>query len=270
MVPLGFAWEGPSAIDGSPIVMVVTGVRNESRNPKTGPMLQVLYLPASVDPRLAVATGQDVGVCGSCGFRPDAGRTGDGDPSGVRCYVRLAEMPLNVWRTWKAGRYIKVAFDGTPADIALWAPWIRGRSVRLGAYGDPLSVSLEVTRRLLSVADSWTGYTHAWPSLGARETRAWSRIVMASANSVADAVRARALGWRTFRIGSDGPAPDGSREIHCPASPESGHLTTCIRCRLCSGTAGRGGAAMICINILPHGNGNRAPVAVPVTMGAVR
>lgn len=264
VVPLGFAWKGTSRLDGSPIVMVLTGFRNRSRNPKTGDMIQVWILPATVDPRLAVATGQDVSVCGDCPRRPDADRTGTGADDGIRCYVRSREAPLTVWRAWKAGRYLEVRLDGS--DDGVWMPWVSGRPVRLGAYGDPVAVPLDVVRRLLLVASAWTGYTHQWKGLDASDAAAWRRIVMASADTVSDAVRARWSGWRTFRVGPDMETPKafqahGFLEIHCPASPERGARTDCARCGLCSGVDGKGGPHLVSVRILPHGSGRgaRAP-----------
>ena len=58
---------------------------------------------------------------------------------------------------------------------------------------------------------------------------------MASTDSPADHQEAQHRGWRTFRT----KAPDEALlpgEITCPASAESGKLTTCERCRLCDGT----------------------------------
>ena len=47
-------------------------------------------------------------------------------------------------------------------------------------------------------------------------------------------LKAWALGWRTFRVISEG-APLAKNEIECPAARG---LTTCDQCRLCDGSRG--------------------------------
>ena len=95
------AYEGPSLIDGSPIVAVVTGVEVPSRNVKTGRMLQTWILQQDMHPKEAVRTGQDTGICGTCPLKGLNGQL-------RTCYVRVENAPTNVWKKWKA--------EGEPVD----------------------------------------------------------------------------------------------------------------------------------------------------------
>ena len=87
-------YNGPSVIDGSPIVVVLTGIRGSSSNPKTGRMVQSWILREDMHPVEALKTGADASICGQCPHRPDA----DGRRS---CYVNPMG-PASVWRTYRA------------------------------------------------------------------------------------------------------------------------------------------------------------------------
>ena len=52
-------YEGPSMIDGSPIVAIAT---ISSRNGKTGSIVQTWIMPADIDPLTAIKTGYDSAV----------------------------------------------------------------------------------------------------------------------------------------------------------------------------------------------------------------
>lgn len=201
-------YEGLSQIDGSPIVAIVT---DDSRNAKTGNVLQVYILDQRAEPVQAVRQGLDASICGACPLR-----------SGPRtCYVNLAWAPTNIYRKWKAGEYVEAPKPAT------------GRVVRLGAYGDPAAVPLACWRAFLAGARGWLGYTHQWRT--AVELKA---LCMASVDSAAEANEARAAGWRTFRVRTPGEALSTTpREVVCPASDEAGKRLTCERCRLCDGGA---------------------------------
>ena len=55
-------WEGDSLLTGDPIVVVATW---DSKNPKTGDMVQMYILLADVEPHIAVKSGADAAVCGN-------------------------------------------------------------------------------------------------------------------------------------------------------------------------------------------------------------
>jgi len=52
-------YQGPSMIDGAPIVAIVTGLTRKSKNEKTGNMAQVFILRADMSPLQAIASGAD-------------------------------------------------------------------------------------------------------------------------------------------------------------------------------------------------------------------
>jgi hypothetical protein len=61
------AWEGNSLIDGSPIVLILTGFVLPSSNKKTGSqMIQSWILQQEFTPTHAAKEGFDRGICGSC------------------------------------------------------------------------------------------------------------------------------------------------------------------------------------------------------------
>ncbi len=92
-------YRGPSALDGSPIVAIVTGTATRSANAKTGDMLQTWILREDVAPHIAIKTGEDASICGDCPHR--------GEHDGTRwtktrsCYVQTHNAPLSVWRAYK-------------------------------------------------------------------------------------------------------------------------------------------------------------------------
>lgn len=200
-------YEGPSMLDGKPIVVIATG----STNRKTGGMLQTWIMRADVEPHAAVKTGDDASVCGDCPHR------------GTTCYVVVFQAPLSVYRAFKRGSYRKAGDLGTIRAVG------KGKAVRLGSYGDPAAVPVEVLEALTADAASHTGYTHQW-----RKADHLKGLCMASCDTEADRVEAKATGWRTFRVRAEG-ADKMEGEIACPASDEAGNRTTCERCGLCAG-----------------------------------
>ncbi len=221
-------WRGPSAIDGQPIVVLLTGLKRGSNNTKTGAMLQTFILRQDIKPHLALKTGEDVSICGGCRHRPSTGGS---------CYVLVFQAPLQVYRAWKRGRYRRVIALSDLADVAA------GRSVRLGAYGDPGAVPLTVWRELTKRASGWTGYTHQWRR---RANDGLMAYCMASVDTVAEYEEAKRRGWGTFRVRSSASEPT-AEEIVCPASAEAGHVATCATCLMCDGVAMRN------IVIVAHG-----------------
>lgn len=220
MTPKGIVvYEGPSALNGAPIVAIATNLKRPSANQKTGPVVQVWILPADVRPHVAVKSGADAAVCGDCKHRPSLEGT---------CYVPTFRAPGAVHAAFLRGSYARP----TPSEArALLA----GRVVRLGAWGDPVAVPLVVWRALLRDVKGWTGYTHQWRLPVARPYQA---LLMASVDSRAEYDAARADGWRCFGIHAESeprPALPGLRL--CPASDEAPtkDVVTCATCRLCDG-----------------------------------
>ena len=222
-------YQGPSLLDGSPIVVIAGGLNAGSKNAKTGNMIQTYILRSDMEPTKAVFTGADSAICGNCPHRGTA--LGDSN-TGRTCYVNVGQGPLQVYRAFKRGIY--------PVADASLAGLVLGRNVRLGTYGDPAAVPNHVWESLLVGSSGHTGYTHQWKI--APQLRA---LVMASADSENDAREAHAAGWRTFRVALPCDAPKIDNEVSCPASAEAGRKLTCDKCLACSGANGRRGSIVI-------------------------
>ena len=214
-------YKGPSMLDGSPIMAVLSGLQADSTNEKTGAMVQSYILRSDVHPVLAVQTGADAAICGDCKHRGDSinGR-------GRTCYVEVGKGASMVWGAANRGVYIDARIDASHL--------VAGRIVRLGTYGDPAAVPVDVWQRLISRAVAWTGYTHAWRGAGAP----LRKLCMASVDSEAEMAEARALGWRTFRVVTrTDEVQRFKHESPCPASAEAGRKLTCIDCTACDGAS---------------------------------
>ena len=223
-------FEGPSRLDGAPIVVIATGLKNKSSNRKTGAMVQTYILRTDVSPVEAIKAGQDSSICGDCPHR------GDGTGKARTCYVNVGQGALAVWKAYKRGRY----------PVAEWSDF-EGRAIRFGTYGDPMAAPFGVWDMLSTIGGMHTGYTHQWRTLRDADlfTRAlWAHILMASVDTLADAQEAQELGFRTFRVAQD--AEKASGEVLCPASEEAGRKLLCETCGACNGRqSARKGSIMI-------------------------
>jgi len=208
-------YKGESIIDGGPIVVVAT---LKSANRKTGPMVQTWIIRSDRNPIRALKAGTDRSVCGNCRHR------GDGTGKNRSCYVNLGQAPLQVYKSYRKGLYPKAS----QADIDRL---VSNRKVRFGAYGDPAAIPFEIWESIARKAIGWTGYTHQWKECDTR----FNQLVMASADSPEEKQLANQLGYRTFRVRRNGE-PLINDEVNCPATPEGGNKSTCIRCNLCNGT----------------------------------
>jgi hypothetical protein len=215
-------YEGPSLIDGDPIVVLMTGLKNASGNRKTGGMVQTYILRADVPPTEALADGMDGSICGGCPHRSKA--------SGGRgsCYVNVGHGPQAVWKCWKHGSgYIRGSLD-----VACGRLRASGRGLRVGTYGDPGAAPGEVWRRLVKAAPFHTGYTHRW-----RHRPDLIDICQASVDSAEQAEKAWSDGWSTFRVSRKGDALRLAGEARCPASEEAEKKVTCESCPVkCNGS----------------------------------
>ena len=218
----GVIYEGPSAYDGKPIVVIATWSK---RNSKTGGVLQTYILARDIDPREASKTGSDFTICGNCPHRG----TPTQDPArkiakNRTCYVNLGQGVLIAWRSYQRGVYPMAATESDRKALG------RGRVVRIGTYGDPAACPQHVWDELLSESAAHMAYTHA---------SGWRPdIAMQSADSLADAQAAWGQGQRTFRV-VQSVAELTKKEVLCPASKEAGYRTTCASCKLCGGLATR-------------------------------
>jgi hypothetical protein len=218
--PSGYViYEGPSLLDGAPIVCVAT---LKSRNGKTGNMLQTWILRADVSPMAASRDGSDASICGSCIHRGKATHAAKGIAKERSCYVDISRAPTAVWNTYRKGRYPRAAGHIAIAAIG------KGRKVRIGAYGDGSAVPSYVVDSLLSEAAGHTAYSHQSgnPSSSYDPAR-----YMVSADTAEAAQAAWSTGARTFRVVTDLSEAIAGKEIPCP-SLKGIH---CIDCGLCNG-----------------------------------
>lgn len=257
-------FEGPSQIDGAPIVCVATGFDQPSMNHKTGPMVQTWILRRDVSPEAAVADGSDVSVCGDCKLRGIVQRLPNGEQVNRYrgCYVFVGQAPQKVWDAWRAGYYLGQRETLNDLEVLL-----RGRMVRFGSYGDPCAVPIEYWRgamlALIGTGGGWTGYTHQWQDLRFKEYRS---LLMASVDSEAERKLASSMGWRTFRVAATG-APPAKEEFHCPASAEEGYRKTCRECMACDGSK-KSGDQRPGVVIWPHGPPAAVKSFYRITSGA--
>lgn len=215
-------WRGLSRFDhATPIVVLLTGLRQASRNRKTGPAVQAYVLVEGVLPVDAAWSGVDAAICGDCPRRQT-------ESEAISCYVSMYRGMSRLGHKLVRGGYPELRIDEISRFLA-------GRLLRVGAYGDPAAVPVEVWMSLIGRAQGWTAYTHQW-----RRAPELKPIAMASVDSIAEARLAKALGWRTFRVRAPDNDPVVQGEIVCPASIEAGKRTTCNECRLCAGLASFG------------------------------
>lgn len=219
-------FEGPSLIDGAPIVVFLTGLEEGSSNRKTGFMLQTYILRADVPPMEALWTGADKSICGGCIHRPQRDLLEEGRLIRT-CYVQVGQAPRSMYEAYKHERYRSVPLEKVRELCS-------ERFVRLGAYGDPAAVPMEVWDAALVESAGHTGYTHQWR---ARKFAALKRYCQASVDSDVEYAKAAAAGWGTFLVRPQGDLTVGPNQHLCPASAEAGKVTTCERCLRCGGEA---------------------------------
>jgi hypothetical protein len=207
----------------------------ETTNEKTGDMVQIWILSRAVNPVDAVRNGSDADVCLDCKHRGMGAKD-------RTCYVKVFQAPYAIWHAYQRGRYAFLSIEG-------YAVAFGDRKIRFGAYGEPVLIPLAIVAELSRVSRGRTGYTHQFANPAYQAYRAF---IMASVDTPAEFVAAKALGWRTFRIRAEGTELF-PREIVCPASDEAGKRTQCERCLLCSGTYD--GDPRKDIAIFPHGSG---------------
>lgn len=232
-------YQGPSLLDGAPIVVVAL---TKSGNRKTGDMVQTYILRADIDPISASRTGADASICGNCPHRGKAHGGNKGQALGRTCYVTLIHGPSSVWRMLAKGGYPIAAGHKAIAQIG------KGRMMRIGTYGDGAAVPSYIWDSLCSAAEGWTAYTHqaGWAGAATDPAR-----FMVSVESAADAGKAWEAGQRTFRVIGDVADVVKGKEILCPASDEAGKRTTCDQCKLCAGASIKAKS----IAIVVHGAG---------------
>ena len=230
-MPGAVIYRGPSEIDGSPIATIAIW---DSRNSKTGDMLQTYILREDMHPIEANRTGADRAICGDCSLKGVPTDKDTGTAALRECYVSLVNGPNTVWRTLKAGRYSDVTGDWQERQRIG-----RNRYVRI-TYGDGAAVPLYVWADLLREAFGHTAYSHTL-------RLAYPQIYMASVETLDQARAAWQDGYRTFRVVKDSTDLQPN-EILCPNETRG---VQCRDCMLCGGTSKD--AKSIAITV--HGSG---------------
>jgi hypothetical protein len=235
-MPSFVIYEGPSLIDGQPIVAIA---QVDSGNRKTGNMVQTWILRSDIDPITASRTGADSSICGDCPHKGTPNNNAKGWATDRTCYVNLLFAPNGVYKAYKRGIYSTMKGHDNIRAIGLL------RGVRLGSYGDPMAVPSYVWESLCSGAEYVTAYTH--------QANTMPDLVMTSADSHAQAQNAWEQGQRTFRVVASLDAIDKANEVLCPASKEAGERVQCAQCKLCGGNS----KAAKSVAIVAHGASKR-------------
>ncbi|NCW69401.1 MAG: hypothetical protein EBV86_12720 [Marivivens sp.] len=205
-------YEGPSVLDGKPIVVIAVGFTQRSKNDKTGGMIQTYILRQDVHPVLAFRGDDQQSVCGSCPHYLNK-----------TCYVNWGQGPASVWKCYQRGGYAPIGNE--------WSLF-NGAVVRFGSAGDPCAAPEHVWQPVLERSARRTGYTHQW-----REPHGqWAKgLLQASCDSPEEYQTAINSGWKPFFVLPVGYSiPAGA--VHCAASAERGKKTTCEKCCLCDGS----------------------------------
>lgn len=238
-------YNGPSQYDGEPIVVILVKPSGKS-NRKTGAVVQQYILRADIDPIRASRIGADYSICGNCKHRgkPTPGKNA-GVASNRTCYVQLFQGPRGVYKAFKRGYYPRAE------TIEQVREFIGNSMLRLGTYGDPASLPEGLNELLISLSRAHVSYTHAHTVDEALGDKA-ATYSMISADSIDDAQRAHAKGFRTFRVipistyQEHGNNALLKNEIMCPSTKG----VQCIDCKLCNGTKYKKGKS---IAIIAHG-----------------
>jgi len=229
-------YDGPGKLDGEAVQVMLTGDRalgsSESKNPKTGPVVQSYILCRHTDPVSATRSGKDYSICGTCKHTQIARAKAKaaGKTPAAACYVGVHQAPNATWKAHKGKQVMDLAMLSDKVKQA-----IQTRGIRFGSYGDPGAVPVKLWRTLAGLVPNHkrTGFSHQWRTA----PKDLKSLCVASVDTPDEARQAQAAGWRTFRV-RQSIDPILPNEITCPASDEAGKRTTCQQCGLCNGSTG--------------------------------
>ena len=204
-------YQGPSMLDGAPIVVIAT---MSTSNTKTGQMVQTWILRADINPVEASKSGDDASICGNCVHR---------HYNKGACYVNIGQAPNGVFKGYQRGIYPVFSFDDH-------AHYFSHRKIRLGAYGDPAAVPFDVMQSIADLGIGHTGYTHQAEHKGFDGR--YFELCQVSADTPRQAEKYQKLGARTFRVALAGDAL-ANGELECLADSKG---LQCIDCMLCDGS----------------------------------
>lgn len=214
-------YDGPSLLDGSPILCIATF---RTRNSKIGNMIQTWILPRDRNPLEAVQTNSNYGVCGNCPLQ-GKGTGLDRKTKNRICYVNLGQAPNSIFKSYQKGNYPRF-------DKRLHAQYLRSRKIRIGSYGDPAALPVPLVRYLAETSCGWTGYSHQLFWINRNRAESLAKYLMVSCHTPAMRVEAKRKGWRSFSVTKDHEQANDA--LLCP---HTSHRITCDQCGLCSGTS---------------------------------
>ena len=216
-------------VSGKEFVVIAT---LKTRNPKTGPMVQIWFLLIGEDPVQSVINGTDAAtICRDCPFA-----------SGNGCYVNVGNAPLQIWKSFHRGNYPEIV----PAQ---YAQIFGGKKIRFGAYGNPTLLPLSKVKAIASVSAGWTGYFHDWKTNPMASH--YAQYFMASTETENSRKMAESMGYRTFHVSPDKP----ESALECLSDSKG---MDCATCRLCAGLSK---ARQPSIWINPHGAKKKRAIA---------
>ena len=210
-------YEGPSVLDGAPIVGIALA---KSTNRKTGDLVQTYIIRSDMHPQDAMNEGLDASICGECPHKKTEGT------NGRTCYVFAPSIAM-VYKSFKAGKYEHLNDRNINRFI--------GRKVRLGSYGDPCAIPESNWLPIISLGEGHTSYSHQWKDKNIN-VDIWRLLTMASVETVELKLQANEKGFKTYRVGKKGDKPLRD-EMLCPASKEAGKALTCDQCMRCNGNS---------------------------------
>jgi len=216
-------YEGPSCLNGDDIVCIINGFR-KSQNRKTSFMLQSWIIVKNKHPVIAHQKNADIAICGDCKHR-----------TWGTCYVIIGQAPFQIYNAYKRGSYEYLQ----DRHIS----YLKDKHLRIGSYGDPVAVPFSIWQNLLKLVGAYTGYTHQWKSCDDR----FKSVVMASVESENEYIKAKQLGWRTFRCLTNRETYQ-KNEHTCPAS-----INDKINCNICLKCSGKSVNIKKDIAIVMHG-----------------
>jgi len=211
-------YQGPSLIDGKPIVVIANSLK-VNKNRKIGNMIQTWILRTDIHPNDALKTGDDYSICGDCFHRGRYVEKTD-TVTDRTCYVNLYKQGVySIYHAFKRGSY--------PVCDIKHMQLFNNRHVRIGSYGDPAAVPLYVWETITKHCKDYTGYTHAWRTCDT----GYSKFCMASVETIDDYYSANYKNYRTFRLITDPNEDRSDNEKACPAQlNDKVHCDTCGYC----------------------------------------
>lgn len=213
-------WRGPSRFTGEEVAVQAQCVFRPNETTKLGDMVPLAVWATAAPP--AAPEVQETS-CGGCALLAHK-----------VCYV----VKVRYRRSWE--RIQKVVRD--LVDFATERR-VRSKPHRFTSDGDVGAVPLSFWRRYFDVVRprGWTAYIHGWKdrtmadgTVAPAADVQMSAFAMASCDTKAERLEAKALGYRTARVGRPGePLEPG--EIVCPAIKTKDRIQCAPDCLMCCG-----------------------------------